>query len=199
MINAQSIFRLPHQVVLERFDESGLAFQSQQRRVIDLTPMETEVLTHTDGHANALQIAAQVSQTLNLSRADALQLTISAYTEWMHQGFVELCEPDHANKENMVMEGTTSLRYKRNPDVTLREEDPQEGGLLFHPDTNQVKVLNPTGLLIWQQCDGAHAVSEIVAALQTTFEDAPADAIAQDVQEFLDDMVTSGFISPVES
>jgi hypothetical protein len=33
-----------------------------------------------------------------------------------------------------------SIFYLRNPDVVLREEDP-DGGLLFNPDTNQVKVI----------------------------------------------------------
>ena len=41
----------------------------------------------------------------------------------------------------------------RNPDVVLREED-QDGALLFNPDTNQIRVINPTGLFIWKHCDG---------------------------------------------
>ena len=58
-----------------------------------------------------------------------------------------------------------SPRYIRNPDVVLREED-ADGGLLFNPDTNQVKVVNTTGLFIWQQCDGARDLAEIVGAVQ---------------------------------
>ena len=43
----------------------------------------------------------------------------------------------------------------RNPDVVLREEDPS-GALLFNPDTNQIRVINGTGLFIWKHCDGKH-------------------------------------------
>jgi hypothetical protein len=39
----------------------------------------------------------------------------------------------------------------RNPDVVLREEDP-DGALLFNPDTNQIRVINTTGLFIWKPC-----------------------------------------------
>ncbi len=43
-----------------------------------------------------------------------------------------------------------SIHYLCNPDVVLREED-KSGALLFNPDTNQVKVINNTGLFIWNQ------------------------------------------------
>ncbi len=45
--------------------------------------------------------------------------------------------------------------YLVNPDVVLREED-EDGGLLFNPDTNQVKVVNSTGLFIWKQFASAN-------------------------------------------
>jgi len=41
--------------------------------------------------------------------------------------------------------------YSQNPDVVLREEP--DGALLFNPDTNQIRVINTTGLFIWRACD----------------------------------------------
>ena len=87
--------------------------------------------------------------------------------------------------------------YRCNPEVVLREEDP-DGGLLFNPDTNQVKVVNTTGLFIWKRCDGKHSLAEIAAALQEAFEDAPAEAVQQDVEEFINGMVETGFIGQVD-
>jgi hypothetical protein len=89
----------------------------------------------------------------------------------------------------------TSL-YLCNPDVVLREES-EVGGLLFNPDTNQVKVVNATGLYIWKQCDGTHNQSDITTALMRVFEEVPVDAVTVDVQEFLEDMIKSGFIGTV--
>jgi hypothetical protein len=88
--------------------------------------------------------------------------------------------------------------YIQNPDVVLREEDP-DGGLLFNPDTNQVKVVNTTGLFIWKLCDGKHSLAAIAAALQEAFDDAPLDAVHQDVEEFINGMVATGFIGQVET
>lgn len=98
----------------------------------------------------------------------------------------------------MVTDTMSSTRYMRNPDVVLREED-DDGGLLFNPDTNQIKVINPTGLFIWERCDGERDLTEIVETLQEAFDDAPGDQVTQDVQEFMEEMVNTGYIGTVES
>jgi len=90
-----------------------------------------------------------------------------------------------------------SPRYIRNPDVVLREEDP-DGGLVFNPDTNQIKVVNVTGLFVWQLCDGSHDLPGIVSALQESFDGVPEDEVASQVTEFVDEMVATGFIGIVE-
>lgn len=91
----------------------------------------------------------------------------------------------------------TNARYIQNPDVVLREEDAQ-GGLLFNPDTNQVKVVNPTGLFIWKQCRSGRKRNEIVTAMAASYEDIPEN-MTEDVQEFLAGMLQTGFIGTVES
>ena len=97
------------------------------------------------------------------------------------------------------MEETSSVspRYIRNPDVVLSEEDP-DGALLFNPDTNQVRVLNVTGLFIWKLCDGSRDRSAIEAAIQESFDGVPEDQVASQVTEFIDDMAATGFIGIVE-
>jgi len=90
-----------------------------------------------------------------------------------------------------------TVRYIRNPDVVLREEG-TDGGLFFNPDTNQVKVVNFSGLFIWQQCDGTRDLPGLVTALQGVFDEIPADRVVQDVRDFVTDMVESGFIGTIE-
>jgi hypothetical protein len=96
------------------------------------------------------------------------------------------------------MTTSDAARFLRNPDVVLREEDPDEGALLFNPDTNQVKVINSTGLFIWQQCGVARTLDEIIAEVQKGFDEVPSGQVAGDVQEFVDGMVATGFIGTVE-
>lgn len=81
----------------------------------------------------------------------------------------------------------------RNPDVVLREEDP-DGALLFNPDTNQIRVINPTGLFIWKQCDGKKNLPAIVTALKSAFEGVPENEVGAEIKAFIDDMRANGFL-----
>jgi hypothetical protein len=91
---------------------------------------------------------------------------------------------------------TGSKRYLANPDVALREED-QDGALLFNPDTDQIRVLNATGLFIWKLCDGRHELPEMVAAMREAFDKVPEDEVTSQVTQFVEEMASSGFLGTV--
>ena len=90
-----------------------------------------------------------------------------------------------------------SATYLCNPDVVLREED-EDGGLLFNPDTNQVKVLNITGLFIWKRFESPNRIGAVVETLSQEFEEVPAGEVESDVTEFLSGMIADGFIGILE-
>lgn len=81
----------------------------------------------------------------------------------------------------------------RNPDVVLREEDP-DGALLFNPDTNQIRVINTTGLFIWKHCDGKKDLPAIISAMKKAFEGVPEKEVDDQVKTFADDMQANGFL-----
>ncbi len=86
----------------------------------------------------------------------------------------------------------------RNPDVVLREEDP-DGALLFNPDTNQIRVINTTGLFIWKHCDGKKDLPSIVSSLKETFDGVPEAEVDNQVKAFVDDMKANGFLGIPEA
>jgi len=92
---------------------------------------------------------------------------------------------------------TQPKQYLRNPDVVLREED-EDGGLLFNPDTNVVKLINATGLFIWKECNCARRMDDIVAVVRDSFDDVPEEQVTQDVKEFIDYMTAAGFLGITE-
>jgi hypothetical protein len=97
----------------------------------------------------------------------------------------------------MTDQTNLNQRFLCNPEVVLREED-EDGGLLFNPDTNQVKIINTTGLFIWKQLIGGGTVPAIVDALQRSFEEVPQAEVLNDVQEFIQTMFRTGFVGEVE-
>ena len=92
---------------------------------------------------------------------------------------------------------TRPPRFMRNPDVVIHEEDP-DGALVFNPDTDQIRVLNQTGLFIWQLCDGSHDMQSLTSHIQESFDRVPEDQVSVQVEVFVDEMVTAGFIGTVD-
>jgi Coenzyme PQQ synthesis protein D (PqqD) len=92
---------------------------------------------------------------------------------------------------------TETPRYLVNPDVSCREEGPDEGAILFNPDTDSVLVINATGLLIWRAMEKPRTRQEVVEVLMDNCIDAPADQVDADVQAFLQSLQPRGFIGEV--
>jgi len=196
------VYRLSPQAVMEEFEEAALVLRLTDRHLFELNQTACRVLEFTDGARNVSQVADALAQTSQIPQPKAFADTWTFYEQMSTQGVVEMVDPNSDSQEKLGEAGVSAkpARYARNPDVVLREED-ADGGLLFNPDTRQVKVLNTPGLFIWKQCDGTHDLDEIAKAVQRSFDlDAPpVEQIVQDVREFVDGMVASGFIGTMES
>ncbi len=83
--------------------------------------------------------------------------------------------------------------YQINPDVVLREEDP-DGALLFNPDSNDVKVLNHSGLHIWKICREKMPREAIITGLKEQYDQVPDDQVGTEVDSFLESLEASGFL-----
>jgi hypothetical protein len=194
-----SIYKLSKDAVLETFDDGGLVLILPERRLVELNPTAVEVVKLLDGIRTPEQVADEIVKYHDIghdiSVTQITQDVLELCLELNQNGVLEV-QPDH--QERVDMTTAVATQFLRNPDVVLREED-EDGGLLFNPDTNQVKVINTTGLFIWQQCGLARTVDEIVAEVQKGFDEVPSEQVAQDVQEFVDGMLATGFIGTVMS
>lgn len=194
------IYKLSTDALLETFDDGGLVLILPERRLVELNPSAVAIISLLDGIRTPEQVADEIVKEYDLghdsSANQIIQDMLELCEELNQSGVLEL-QTDFQESVNM----TTAIanQFLRNPDVVLREEDPEEGALLFNPDTNQVKVINTTGLFIWQQCGEARTLDEIVAEVQKAFDEVPSEQVAQDVQEFVDGMLASGFIGTVEN
>lgn len=77
--------------------------------------------------------------------------------------------------------------YAANPDIVCRVEG--EDALLFDPSTEEVKVLNATGLMLWNLCDGKHTERDLVQALAVEFPEVESLVLEADVTSFLAEMI----------
>jgi len=194
------IYKLSKNAVLETFEDGGLVLILPERRLVELNPSAVEIIRLLDGFRTPEQVADEIAKSNdighNISVTQIIQDVLKLCEELNQSGVLEF-QPDLQESANMTT--AVATQFLRNPDVVLREEDPDEGALLFNPDTNQVKVINTTGLFIWQQCGEARTLDEIVAEVQKGFDEVPSEQVAQDVQEFVDGMLATGFIGTVEN
>ena len=193
------IYRLSQNAVFETFEDGGLVLIEPERRLVQLSPQAVKIINLLNGIRTTEQVANELGKyhdiSHDISMTQIIRDVLKLCVELNQSGVLEL-QTDLQESKNMTTAVLTC--YLRNPDVVLREEDPDEGALLFNPDTNQVKVINITGLFIWQQCDVARTLEEIVTEVQKGFDDVPSEQVAGDVKEFVDGMLASGFIGTVE-
>ena len=70
----------------------------------------------------------------------------------------------------------------RNPDLTLYINDSL--GYVSHPLKGKIRVLNQTGLSVWEHIDGEKTIREIKEKLENEFENS-SSSIETEVIDFL--------------
>ncbi len=75
-----------------------------------------------------------------------------------------------------------------NPEIVIERED--DGALLFHPETGEIKLLNGSGAFLFGLLDGRHSKEDLVVSLLKEYAVERAEA-EHDVEEFLRDMQTA--------
>jgi len=189
------IYKLSKNAVLETFEDGGLVLILPERRLVELNPSAVEIIRLLDGFRTPEQVADEIVKEHdighNILMTQIINDVLKLCEELNQSGVLEL-QPDL--QESLNMTTAVATQFLRNPDVVLREEDPDEGALLFNPDTNQIRVMNHTGLFIWKMCDGTHSIADFTTALRETYEDVPDEQIDLQIKEFIDDMAANGFI-----
>ncbi|MCX5823739.1 MAG: SynChlorMet cassette protein ScmD [Deltaproteobacteria bacterium] len=79
-----------------------------------------------------------------------------------------------------------------NPNVVLREEF-DDWAVLFNPDTADASGINPVGVAVWKRMDGKRSLEEIVAEINSRFEEVPAGAL-EEISAFVSTLAEQGFV-----
>ena len=88
------------------------------------------------------------------------------------------------------LSGTDLLLRHREVD---RNPLPDQTVLLFQKDTSLAVPVNQVGAAIWEMCDGAHSLDQIVDKLAETY-DQERSCIEQDARAFLGELIRLGLV-----
>ena len=83
-----------------------------------------------------------------------------------------------------------------NPNLVLRVEE-DDCGLLFDPDSGEVKVLNRSAVEIWNLLDGQRSLRDLLTALGEIFDGMGPEAEAQ-VLQTVDSLMQVGAVAVSE-
>jgi len=165
---------------------------STNPRVVELNLVARNILARLDGERTVRHVYEQVARDyerpLDEVLIDVTELLKNLEKEGVIRRIVE------SSRERL--EKMSDTKYLANPDVSCREEDP-EGAILYNPDTDTVRVINPTGLMIWQALAQPHTTDNIVSYLLEVCEDVPTNQVAMDVNGFIEALQSGGFIGEV--
>jgi hypothetical protein len=79
--------------------------------------------------------------------------------------------------------------------VAVHREDDE--AFLFELASGRIKLLNATGVEVWQLLDGQRDAAAVARALGQAHPEADAAAVARDVEQFLDELAAAGLVEAV--
>ncbi len=191
-LNTGAVFVPAWHIAIEYFDTGALLLNLRSRTLTELDARQGWILGHLDGQRTVAQVAEDYAAAFALTYEEAIGMVRTICETFVKAQSLRLV------RGSWKGEAMDVTRYVQNPDVNLREED-EDGALLFNPDTNRVQLLNSTGLCIWKLCAEGRTVSEIIEAFKADFDEVPEDEVAADVEEFINQMMDSGFIGILET
>lgn len=82
----------------------------------------------------------------------------------------------------------------RYPDVYYVKESGCDAARIIKTNKMAAKSLNPTGQVIWDLCNGARTIGDILQVLEERFDDVGKDILARDLGKFIGDLVSQRFL-----
>ncbi len=192
-INEYFHYVLQEEAAIEDFEGGSLMLLCRQQKIIEINPSAKKVLDLLDGKRDLRQVIKKFARDHQMPeqvvREDIQKLVMDLGAHEAIKPLVKL-----TLKRRRKMEQSSSLLA--NPDVSLREEE--DGAILFNADTNALLVINPIGLIIWKFIKvHPRTLADIVRHLLETCEDAPLDQVEADVEKFVADLQSKGFVGEV--
>ena len=81
----------------------------------------------------------------------------------------------------------------RREDVIYKQLNEAEA-ILYDLETGCLHVLNSTAMLIWEACDGAHTLEDMVAVIKEQYDRTDNRDVAKDIRVTLDTFAARGLL-----
>lgn len=193
-INEKFRYILTEEAAIQDFDDGSLVFLCEKLQLIHINKTAKKILELMNGQRSLKQIINITSRDYTIRTKDAKNDILQLVHEMGLKGVVKPLV-------KFIKQGSQKMddksHFMGNPDVSLREEN-GEGALLFNADTDALLIINPVGLIIWNFVR-AHPRTrqDVIKHIKEECDDVPSEQLEADIDEFLKDLHTKGFIGEV--
>ncbi len=187
-------FSIEKEVAVEDFSDISLLFLAEQLRVLKINGTTRSILGLMDGEKRIEEIIDKVSDKFKKSRDNIESEIVEFIGNMISEGVLF---PNVKLKKNGEMSMGKSTRFLSNPDVSCRIED-EDGAILFNSDSDSAQIINQIGLDIWKSLEKhPRSLSEVISHIKSIYDNVPEDDVKRDVESFLTDLYSKGFIGEV--
>jgi hypothetical protein len=193
-IDENLIYSVHEEVAIEDFAEVSLLFLAEQLHLIKINKTARKIIDLMDGSTKIHQIIKKISTEFNMDeeniRPEILALILNMISENVIYPEVKLLK----NGRKLM---SKAPKFMANPDVSLRIED-DDGAILFNPDSDSTQIINPIGLEIWKFLERQpNTLAKVVSYIKDIYDDAPKDEVEKDVEDFIMNLHSKGFIGEI--
>lgn len=187
-------YSVREEVAIEDFPDISLLFMAGQLRLLEINNTAKMVLNLMNGQKNIKEVIRNISIEFDID-AEKISPEIKDLIAYMiSEGVIY---PEVKLVKNGEINMSDSTKFMANPDVSCRIED-EEGAILFNPDSDSTQVINPIGLDIWKSIErNPRTLSEVISHIVDIYENVPAENVEEDVEGFIMNLHSKGFIGEV--
>jgi len=187
-------FFVRDEVAIEDFSDVSLLFLAEQLRLLEINSTTRDILKLMDGNRRVKEIIDEISDDFKKNRNDVEPEIVELIENMISEGVLY---PNVKFKQSGEVNMGKITKFLTNPDVSCRIED-EDGAVLFNPDSDSAQIINQIGLDIWRSLEKhPRSLSEIISYIKSIYESAPEDDVRKDVEGFVMDLNSKGFIGEV--
>jgi len=194
LIDKNLKYSVNEEVIIEEFPDTFLLFCAKKLKLLKINSVTKLILDLMNGVRSIGKIVETIAEKFELNKDDIAHDVSITVLKMISEDVIFPVVKIIYNGELDMDENT---KLMANPDVSCRVED-EDGAILFNPDTDSTQIINPIGLDIWRALERhPKTLSDVVSHIKNLYNDAPSDQVSKDVEEFIMNLHTKGFIGEI--
>ncbi len=181
-------------VVIEDFGDRSLIFLCDSLQLIEINAVTRRLIAWIESRTPISCMLDSLASEWDLTRTETSEMVWSALDRLEGQRILRRIVTLRSERTESMKE----IKYLMRPEISFRQED-ADGGILFNKVTEAIEIINPSAVEIWLALASPKTEPELVNHMCALFDGVDRDEVTRDVAEFINLLLTKGYIGIVEN